>query len=204
MTGEACTTLTSTTAQITNQSKRIIDPDTAISVIDNGSGLADTDVTIDYLRGIVTKTSGVWNGVVTITASYLPLYTVALARAFEINMTSDLLDVTDLADTSGCRVRTQGLADFSGTISQIDTLTTDLDSGGTTIVPFADMLAGTRRALYIYLSSGVDFRAFVKFSDMKDSGEVAGLLTSSVSWQAVSATGTDQTEGQAAAWSTDA
>jgi predicted secreted protein len=128
---------------------------------------------------------------------------VAEAKAFEINMSAEMLDVTDFADSTGAHARIQGLADFSGTVSQLDNLLTDLDSGGTTIVPFTDMTAGTRRVLSIVLPDGTYFRAFVKFADIKESGDVAALLNATLSWQAVSATGTDQTEGQAAAWSTD-
>lgn len=203
MTGEACTTLTVTTAQVTDAAKRVLDPDTAISVIDDAVPLADTDVTIDYLRGIVTKTSGNWNGAVTITAAYLPRYQVAEAKAFEINFSSNLVDSTTMDSTTAYHAYTKALGEVSGTISQFDDLKTDLDSGGTTIVPFTDFTAGTRRVLSIVFPSGAYFRAFVRFESTKHGQGVDDLMNATLAWKATSATGTDQTEGQAAVWSTD-
>lgn len=203
MTTEACTTLTTTTAQITDTAKRVIDPDNAITVYDDGSPLADTDVTIDYLRGIVTYTGGTWAGAVTITAYYLPRFSVAEAKSFEINGSFNLLDSTQMAAATAYHSLTKGLGEVSGTIGQLDNLRTDLDSGGETIVPFTDFTAGTRRVLSITFPSGAYFRAFVKFSDLKEGAGVDDLLNSTLSWKTTGTTGTDQTEGQAAVWSTD-
>lgn len=203
MTTEATTSISSSKYQITDTSKRVIDPDTAVSVIDNGSGVADADVTINFLHGIVTKVSGSFTGPVTITASYLPRYAVAEAKAFEIETSAEILDASVMATSTTAKTRVKGLADAKGTISQLDNLRTDLDSGGTTIVPFTDFTAGTRRVLSVAFPSGEIFRAFVRFENVKEGAEVASLLNSTLSWVATAAIGTDQTEGNAFAFGTD-
>lgn len=194
MVTEACTLVTSSVYQVTSASKRIIDPDTALSVIDNGTPVVDTDITVDYLFGKFTKISGAFTGPVTVTAAYLPSYAVAEARGFEINCSANLLDTTLMAAATANRTRIAGLKDANGTLTGLDNLLTDLDSGGTTIVPFTDFAAGTRRVLEITFPSGQIFRAFALFESIKGAAEGDGLFQSTLSWKAVAATGVDQTE----------
>jgi hypothetical protein len=186
----------STIAQITNTAKRVLDPDTALSVIDNGVALADTAVTIDYLFGTVTKTAGgTFTGPVTLTGAYLPMFAEAEVRSFEINASADMLDVTVMASTTAEHARMSGLKEASGTVGGLDPMTTDLDSGGTTIVPLTDHQAGTRRVLEVTFPSGMIFRAFAKFEAIKVSAAVDGLVEGSLSWKSHAVTGVDQTEG---------
>lgn len=195
MTTEATTSLSSSVYQITDTTKRIIDPDTALSVIDNGGAVADADVTINYLFGKITKNSGSFTGPVTITGAYLPTYAVAEAKGATINLERTLLDSTVMAAATANIERTVGLKSASGSINQLDNLRTDLDSGGTTIVPFTDFGAGTRRVLEVTLPSTLIFRAFVRFNGIDETVNVEDLLNTTLEWQSTTAIGTGQTEG---------
>lgn len=193
-----------TVAQITDATKRIIDPATAITVNDDASDLFDVDVVINYLFGKVTRTdSGAFTGPVVITGAYLPTYTFAEAHSFELNFARDLLDSTVFDASSRIVLRTPGLKDCSGSIGSFDNLQTDLDSGGTTIVPWTDFQAGTRRVIEITFPSAQIFRAFVRFSGVTENSSAEDLLQATLEFQATSAIGTDQTEGSAFGFSTD-
>jgi len=202
MTTEATTSLSASAYQITDATKQVIDPDSSLSVIDNGTPLADSAVTIDYVRGIARKNSGSFTGPVTITGRYLPRFQVAEAKSFEINAARDLLDSTVMDSATEYHSRTAGLADFSGTLGQLGDLRTDIGDADP-VIPLSDFLAGTRRVISITMPNGVYFRAFAKFADMKESGEVASLVNTTLSWQSCAVAGVDGTGGQAAAWSTD-
>ena len=196
MTGEATTSLAANEYQITDTAKRILDPDTALSVIDNGTPQADADVTINYLFGKVKKVSGNFTGPVTVDASYLPTFTEAEARSFEINCAREQIESTDFDVSTSHRTRQPGLRDVSGSVGSLDALQTDIDTGGGAVVLHTDWDAGTRRVLEILLgSSGAIFRAFVRFKEEKVGGAFDGLIESSYAWELDAATGTDQTEG---------
>lgn len=202
MTGEATTNTTGNTYQVTNTAKRILDPSTAITVYDGVTPIADTSVTVDYLFGKVTLSSPP-GGAVTIDGAYLPSYGVAEAKAFELSFSKDVFESTVMAATTTSKTRTAGLKDVSGSITQLDNLLTDLDSGGTTIVPFTDFTAGTTRVLEVTFPSGTIFRAFVKFSGVAEKTSVDALLESTLSFEGNAVTGTDQTEGSSFGFSTD-
>lgn len=202
MTGEATTNTTGNTYQVTNTAKRILDPSTAITVYDGVTPIADTSVTVDYLFGKVTLSSPP-GGAVTIDGAYLPSYSVAEAKAFELSFSKDVFESTVMAATTTSKTRTAGLKDVSGSITQLDNLLTDLDSGGTTIVPFTDFTAGTTRVLEVTFPSGTIFRAFVTFSGVAEKTSVDALLESTLSFEGNAVTGTDQTEGSSFGFSTD-
>lgn len=196
MTGQATTSLAANEYQITDTTKRILDPDTALSVIDNAVPQADADVTINYLFGKVKKVSGNFTGPVTVDASYLPTFTEAEARSFDINCAREQVESTDFDVSTKHRTRQPGLRDCTGSIGSLDNLLTDIDSGAGTVILHTDWAAGTRRVLEVTLgSTGNIFRAFVKFKDEKVTGAFEGIIESSYDWELDAATGTDQTEG---------
>lgn len=202
MTGEATTNTTGNTYQITNTAKRIIDPDTAVTVYDGVTPIADTSVTVDYLFGKVTLSSPP-GGAVTIDASYLPTFSVAEPRSFELSFERDLLDSTVMDSSTSVRSRIAGLKDMNGSIGSLDNLLTDIDSGGGTVKPQSDWAAGTRRVLEVTFPSGEIFRGFVRFESPKQAARFDGLLESTLSFKASAATGMDQTEGSSFGFSTD-
>lgn len=85
-TGAATTELApldGTVFQVTDATKRVLSPDHAVSVLEDGATLAGAAFSVDYLFGIVTLTTPA-AGVITVTARYMPLLTVAEARSVEV------------------------------------------------------------------------------------------------------------------------
>jgi hypothetical protein len=193
-----------TIAQITDTTKRVLDPSEAGLVLyDNGSPVSATAYTVNWLFGKVTKNSGAFTGPMTISGAYLPRHTVAEAKAFELNVQADLADVTTMSSSTTAHARAKCLCQASGSVSGLDNLQTDLDSGGTTIKPWTDLGAGTRRVMSVQFSDGTIFRAFVRFSGVKESAEVADVLNATLEWTSDAATGVTNTTAQSFAWSTD-
>lgn len=192
LSGEATTSLGGDVYQVTDTAKRILDPDTVITVYDGVTPIADTAVTVDYLFGKVSLASTP-AGAVTIDGAYLPTFAVAEARGFELSFSAPALDSTLMAASTTARTRTAGLKDLTGSISGLDPLTTDLDTG---VVPHDDFLAGTRRVIEVtFPTSGQIFRAFVRFAGVDESANYDGLLEATLNFEGSAATGTDQTEG---------
>jgi hypothetical protein len=202
VTGEATSSLSAAWYQINTDARRIIDPDTAVTVYDNGVAQADSDMKINFLRGQVMKISGNFVGPVTLDYSYLPVFTVAEARSFEITFQRELLDVTVMQTSTGgsttpARARAAALRNVFGSIGSLDNLLTDIDSGGGTVVPFTDWGAGTRRVITLTLSGETEanIKVFAKFKGIKQGMSVDSLLESTLEWELDAPTGTDQTEG---------
>lgn len=82
--------------QITDTTKRVIDPETAVTVLDNAVDHTADVLSIDYLEGIV-----VWKGAytptlpVTITGKYLPLTQIAKGQSFTLTQTAATIDESD-------------------------------------------------------------------------------------------------------------
>lgn len=195
MTTEACTSISSTVFQVTNTAKRILDPDTALTVYDNGSPVADGDVTIDYLFGKITFGSPP-TAPVTITANYLPTHAVAEGRSFSIQQTRDELESTAF-NTTGVKSFILGLKQASGSIEGLDMLDTDIDAGAGSVVPATLHSAGTVKVLEVYLGGGTlgTWRGFVLLSGLQNDSSVGELAKGTITWKTVSKVGTDQTEG---------
>lgn len=195
MTGEATTSISSSVYQITDTSRRIISPASALQVYDNAVPVLDTDVTIDYLFGKITKNSGSFTGPVTIDGVYIPSFAFAEVRAFEINCTNNLQETTVMAAATAERSRIAALKDCSGSMTGLDPLTTDLNPGPGTVKPREDWAGGGTTVFEVTFPGGVIFRSFVKFKDIADSANFDGLYESVLSWEANALTGVDQTEG---------
>jgi len=192
-----------TVAQIDATAKRIWDPDTAISVTDNGGAVADADFTVNYLFGKITKVSGAFTGPVVITAgNYLPRVAVLEARSFEISLARELLDVTVMGSGVASKLRIGALKDASGSVSGLASVN-GVFTTGSAVLPFADLGAGTKRVIEVTFPSAVIFRSFCKFSNAKEAAEISNLLDVTLEWQAHAVTGTDQTEGSSFALSTE-
>lgn len=103
MTSEATTNTATDIYQITSTTKRVIDPDTAVVVNDNGSPVSAANIEyIDYLNGIVKFISSYTaTEPVTITGKYLPLTQLAKYRSFSLTQTTDAIDNTDIPTAQG-------------------------------------------------------------------------------------------------------
>lgn len=117
MTAEPCALVTGKTYKVTSGVKQVIDPNTAVVVLDNAVDHTADVLNIDYLFGKITfKSAYTPTGPITITAKYLPLSAVANANSFTLGMTADAVDISDFATVqgnSGHRVFNPGLQTVS-------------------------------------------------------------------------------------------
>jgi hypothetical protein len=135
LTTAATTSLGGDVYQVTDATKRVLDPDTAVVVFDDGVEVDAADnESIDFLFGKVTLT-GPPVGAVTISGAYLPMLPVA--EGYEVSFTDarELLDATVFVPgaSTAARRKMLGLKSLSGRIGTLDALLTDLDSGGGTV-----------------------------------------------------------------------
>lgn len=186
MTGEACTTTGSDPnkiSQVTNTAKRCLDPSVAVTVYDNGVAVSSANYTVNYLFGKITFSVAV-TGPVTIDASYIPLYTVTLAKELSLQVYATMLDVSVFSDTVTAKLFKSGLQMAKGSITVIDTPNTDYNSGTGGIQSIAsDFLNGTYKLIdCVFGSSGDSFRAWVLFENLDDGAEVDGLYQRKANW----------------------
>lgn len=187
MTGEACSLVSGTTYQVTDSTKRCFDTSSPITVYDGGVPIAAGNVTVDFLFGKVTL-SAPPGGAVTVDAAYVPLFSMAEVRSFEINLSTAMLDDTVCTSTTAVRSRTAGLSDASGTVTGLDVLTTDLDSGAGSVKPLTIFQAGTYTLLEVDFATGNSFRAWVVLDLAKVGGSWDALVEGTIDWKAVGRT----------------
>lgn len=95
MTGEAMSLVSGKTYQITNVAHRIIDRDTAVTVLDNAIDHTADVVNIDYLFGRVTFATGYTpTGPITITGAYRTTSVIAKGRSFNLTQTQEPIDTS--------------------------------------------------------------------------------------------------------------
>jgi hypothetical protein len=201
MSAEPCTSLAANQYQITNTAKRILNPDSAITVYDNGVAQADADVTINYLFGIITKVSGNFTGPVTIDGNYSSSHAWLEVRGYSLDASADLIDATVMASTTANRDRILGQKEATITINVLDTLLTALDSPGVSAIPWQNWRDGDRRVFELTFPSGQIFRAFVRLESWSESVAFDGQLETTVVMKTVAPRGTDQTEGSSLGFS---
>lgn len=124
-TGEATTSLGSNEYQITDTAKQTWDRQVAPTVY-VASSIVTTGYTVDYLFGII-KFDSSQTGAVTVDCNYLPMTEIVGGTNYNLELTADVLDTTDIAfarNNSGYRRHSTG---FIGATLSIDRLY-DLDS----------------------------------------------------------------------------
>jgi len=87
-----------TVFSITDEAKRFVDPDTAV-VIDYNAGPVTSYSDIQYPGGIVTWGSTPGTLAVTISGSYLPVAEVGQCKAWTLDFSTEMIDVTEFGDT---------------------------------------------------------------------------------------------------------
>jgi hypothetical protein len=184
-TGEATTDVggTHTTYQITDTTKRVLDPGTTPTVKADGVALSAALYTLNYLWGKVTFLSARGSGeVITVDGNYLPTYAAATAKEFANDYGGDLLDTTKFS-SNGEKEREYGLHDVSGSLSVIEDLLTDHDSTGGTR-KLATVLTGNALVVLETSPDGTNkFRGFVKFDKASVKAALTDMVQGSVSWK---------------------
>ena len=130
MTGEICTSSSATEYYVDETAKQAIDPATAVTVYDGVTPLAADAYVLDYTNGLLTLDVEP-SGEVTITAKYIPLLTVAEAKALDVVRPQAVFaDVTRLGDTAP-RV-SEIFKKCELTLTHMHAVSEDLDTGGGT------------------------------------------------------------------------
>lgn len=194
MVGEALSLVTGKTYRITNRAKRLLDPTVAITVYDNASPVAASNIeTIDLLLGKVTFVSGYTVvGAVTMDATYIPLTLVTTVRSFSFDTDAGLAENTTFVGSAdpayGYKTRQPTIGDYSLSFTLWDDVTAEFA---------ANVSAGDRLVFVIGpgndpLASDVEhFRARVIFESFGKSAEVGGLVEDSYSAQGSATTSVD-------------
>jgi hypothetical protein len=176
-TGEATTDVggVHTTYQITNAAHQVLDPQAAVTVKKNGVTQAAALYTVDRLFGRVTFLSALLGtDVVTIDATYLPMTSVAQAKAAEISVNKATMDATTFASL-GDTERAHGLRDANGSVdrfTQMDHLFfTALQAGSVIVVEFWRN------------QTTVDWRAWALFTKDDHKAQVTDLVGETVSFE---------------------
>ena len=179
MTAEACTTLSSTSFQVTSSARRCIDPSFPWHITVSGATLAYTNVTtFDFLFGQFTVTSPL-AAAPTLTGTFIPLTTasefVSEVKGHSLTESSELLDTTVYTSTSPFRRRISGLADAS--------LSLDMLLNPNDMARLAT-LSATGSDVFVEVNSGFSplFRGVGKITSIERSASVDGLVEATVEW----------------------
>ncbi len=182
--GEACSAIGGSGAnqiyQVTSTAKRAWDPTVAIVVKDGTTTLPASDYVFDYTSGVIQFVAYTPVGAITVTGNYLPLYALATASEFELDLKTDSVDVSVFG--VGAHQKQPTLSDADGTLSVFDPGDTVLDGGTLTLESI--LSGGKMLLLQIGFGAGLNsFRAFVVLDGLKDSAKVADVIKDQVAWK---------------------
>ena len=185
--------------QITNATKRVLDPATALTVKDGGVAVAAANVySVDYQFGIVTFALGyVIGGAVTFDASYLPLLAVTDARSVDISVERQVIDTTtydSAVAASGGRRSTPGLLGFTAEMELLDGVDSDLDPGADTLVLHTLLTADTPKLVEVQYAPGYYFRGWATLTGIERSSTPEDVLKKTVKMVGSSQTATSYSD----------
>jgi len=211
LTQEPTTKLTANTVyQITDATKRILDPDTALTVeVDpDGAGASPyatanpSTYTVDYMFGIITFTSDQGSSaLVRVSGKYIPTLSILSGTEFEVDDMADLTEVTVFGDTSRRRMAT--LQDANGSFQTLELLTTDLDPGAGTTKLRTAMRAGTKVLLEYRPGGSTQYwRAWVYLSDGNEKAPLDARIEGTIKFSTHAPNGLGETELAVPTWGT--
>lgn len=178
MTSEATTDVGGlhTTWQITDATKRAIDPMTAVVVTSSIGGiLSSTLYSVDYINGIITYTAVEPLEVITVGGKYIPLLQVAKGRSLSLDADHEVADVAVFGDTSPRTLATRCSMKIS--LDSIESPGTDLDTGGGTRILAADLLTGVP----IFIEAAPSTTLAIRGWFVPESGTIKATLADVVS-----------------------
>lgn len=211
LTNEATTKVTANTVyQITDATKRVLDPDTALVVEVDADGAGGgayatanpSTYTVDYMFGKVTFAADQGApATVRLSGKYIPTLVVLEGIDFEVDDSVNLIEKTVFGDV--WRTRMVGLQEASGSFTVIALLTNDLDPGaGTTKIRTA-MRAGTKFLLEYRPGGATDYwRAWVLLSDGNEKASPDARIEGSVKFSTHAPTGLGENELAVPTWGT--
>lgn len=186
-TGEATSNTTGNTYRIDDVTKRVIDPRVTVTVNENGSPTAQ-DVTIDYLRGLITFPSAPTTPV-TVSYTYLPQARIGCPKSWEISLQRTNLDRTCFllsGDTdAGAMKRMLGLFDASGSMTSIDITGTVVSTE-----TLRDVFRGAANdeLLFFKVRMATDWVwvGWIVFEEMTHNVEIDNIVEGTFSWNLAS------------------
>lgn len=171
MTGEVTSTSDNTAYQITAATKRVLDRDTAPTVLDGGSATAET-YTVDYLSGTITFESADAGRVITVTGNYLPMTVAAYANQASIAYACDSKEANTFGTAYKKRLPTLKFA--SGSLSQFDVTDTTYSDA---------LLAGTPIVVeYRAISTDDPNRVWALLEKSEVQSAIDGIQNQVVTW----------------------
>lgn len=182
MTSEAMTLVSGSSVkfQITDSTRRCIDPEAVFNVQASGSTVAFTAIaSMNFEFGEITFSAPIASNSPTLNGKFLPLgasQVIAEVKSFSLSESSDLLDKTVFTSTSRFRKRMYGLADATASLDILIN-TSDVPSLATL------QANGNLLCLEILDASTPRFRGFGRIASFERSASVDGLCEGSVEWQ---------------------
>jgi hypothetical protein len=185
-----------TVYQITNASRRVLDPQVAVSVDVDGIVSPASAYTIDYMFGKVTFAAEQTAGAVVrvVSGAYMSPLTLAEAKECTISLARDIQESTVFTG-DGYKTRLTTLKSASGSLAVMSVLhVTPANTGQPD--SFIDWLnLGAAFLMEVnFGGTGNIFRAWVLLEKADEKIPVDGLYEGSVGWQSTSIQGTGQTE----------
>lgn len=194
LTGEPLSLVAGAEYQITNAAKRALDPATAIKVFDGAAEVGAATYAVDYAHGVVTLGS-VPSGAVTLDGAYLPLLSVAEARAVDVDSSYETADVSRFGDTADRLLPTRSKCGL--TLEHLHAATEDLD-GGSGTKTFRGMLGTT---VFIEVDEGSEkLRGWFLLKSNKTSIKLTDAIGKTVEAQGVVQTCAGRSEQALFSW----
>lgn len=170
-TSEATTTSDDQVYQISDESKQVLDLETAPTVYDAGTETTE-EYTVNYLNGKITFETVDDTRDITVDGKYLPMSTAAYARNMSKSNVADIYDSSVFGDEY--KKRTAGQLSASGTINQIDvtdsTYEDALKNDEIVVIEIRDT------------STAEPDRYFALLESSEIDAAIGGLSSESVSW----------------------
>lgn len=183
------------TWQITDATKRIVDPANAIVIYDDNAGAPwGGTYTIDYLNGTVTLSVAAAT-TIKIQGNYLPARQIANAYEMSVSLTKTLTD-TSLLGTAHTQ-RTAALGDITGSFG---CYAHGLTTYGGDVKLGTLLIDGTTKIVEMDLSQTI-LRFFAMFESIEASASVDGVQTMSASFSMNSQTAVTTGQEVDFAWS---
>jgi hypothetical protein len=184
LSSEACALVSGKIYQVTDAAKRVLDPDTAIVVKDDGVEVAAGSYTVNYMFGKITFAAAYTptTPITIFSGKYLPRLEIGVAKEYSIDDETELPDTTVFSSSpvEQCIPTTR---DVTGTLRRLDAGQIDYDTGGGSVRLMDLLITPTRKVLSIALgSSGTIFRALVGFSADDISMGVKGVIEGTAKW----------------------
>lgn len=185
MIDEACNLVATATRtyEITDPARRVLDPDVAVVVEDNGTPVAASDIEqLDFLTGrVVFDSAYVITGPITITGNFIPTVVVACAKTWQATHSREIIESTCFGATARDKFLT--IKEATGSISEFD-------DGYTVVGPesFNDKFEDADIFVLEFDPDGTGAflrRYFVALEGMEQAAEATGLVEDTLTWSAV-------------------